>query len=96
MNLGEKLNKTRLLVILSESREKLIIPLKWLHHESTDMSWIVDFGIKESRDRKLFFSTNANDKADFSLPIRIQFCPQVAACYIGKVLRSCGNASISI
>lgn len=91
VNMDSALKNTKILVILVESKAKLIIPLKWLHNTSGDMSWIINWGIKKGRDRKIFFSPNENDDADFGLEARGDFCSSISACYMARVIKSCGK-----
>lgn len=84
------LKRTKILVILVESKQKIIIPLKWIQIERNDMSWIINWGIKRGLDRKIFFSANEDDEADFNLAMKTEFSNMASACYIARIIKSCG------
>lgn len=94
--MDKAIQNTRVLVILVESKEKIIIPLKWVHNESSDLSWIINWGIKRSRDRKIFFSNNENDEPNFGLAMRAKLCYTEAACYKARIIKSFGKGKFSI
>lgn len=91
MDFSEKLLKTKVIVILKQSKVKLSIPLNWIYDDSNDVSWIVNWGVKKGRDRTIFFWNDLTQQADFSLPIRDEFDGETPGCYIGRIVKSCGK-----
>lgn len=89
--MDEKLKKTMVLVVLNPSKQQVIIPLRWIQHEANDMSWIINWGLKTGRDRKVYFSNDKNDMADFNLPTREHFSVGEKSCYLARVVKACGE-----
>lgn len=88
MNFAKKLDSASILVILSESRKKINIPIKWIQENTIDAARLLMYGIKTGEDRLIFHSNNKNRDADFNLPIRTDFSTDEDACYIARVLRA--------
>lgn len=80
------------LVQIKESREKVIVPKKWIH--GLNFTELLNYGLTffKKRNFKVFFSLNSMDiEPDFK-SITLDKIDQLRpACYTAKLVKCCGS-----
>lgn len=76
-------------IILIESKEKLVIPSKWIY--SLDIVQVFNIGISHTKTHKIFYSPNLNDEPDFKASLEREFTIQRKCCYEAKIYRFFGK-----
>lgn len=87
MELATVLHKTKVLVMLSSQKHKIVVPVEWIKLDNINPARTLMYGIKKGEDRVVFVSNNQDHAADFDLPIRDAFSGDEDACYLGRVLK---------
>lgn len=76
-------------VILKHSREKLVVPIKWVGN--LDVLQIFNIGISHTKDHLVYFSKKLSEEPDFTAEKRQYFDEDGSFCYDGKVLHIWGK-----
>lgn len=81
-------------VILVESQERLVIPLKYIL--SLDIVQIYNRGISRTKRHVIYFYIDDTDEPNFRLPIRNDFNQNEPACYYTHILNVFGKIIIEM
>lgn len=76
-------------VILKNSEDIIIVENKWINLSMSRM--FNGAGAKKFAERKIFYSPNSKDNANFNMPARDQFDGDITACYWGHCLMGFGK-----
>lgn len=76
-------------IILKESKEKIIVPFKWIF--SLNVARCLNNGISRNKPFVIFYSPNRESEPDFKKPLRIEFDENEEACYKAHFLKSHGK-----
>lgn len=80
-------------IILVESKEILTIPMSWCH--GIDVVRALNYGLKNLKNKLIFFSHDENAEPNFCLPVRMDFSSNEDACYIANILKIKGSRAES-
>lgn len=80
-------------VILLESLERLVIPIKYVL--SLDILQIYNRGISRTKKHIIYYSPDDDDEPNFQLAIKDDFEENVPACYKARILNVFGKLWLS-
>lgn len=75
-------------VLLSESRQKIVIPMKWIL--SVDIVQVFNYGVSHTKDHIIYYSQNLDDEPNFRLKVEDVF-EFKEGCYEARILHAHGK-----
>lgn len=75
------------LIKLKETKQKTIIPLKWI--KNFDVTMFFNYGMPYHKKKKyiIFFSNDLNDDPDFNAPLKNTLDGFVKGCYEASLIK---------
>lgn len=76
-------------VILTQSKVKLVIPIKWV--SSLDIIQIFNYGVSHTKDHLIFYSSVDDDDPDFGTEKKREFVMNDIGCYDARIMSIWGK-----